>query len=74
MASSNRCALLSYKMGRAAVSQRYRHLQYVVFWVAGILSRCCQQQLMKIFRVTVGKARTRSISLFSKLRNNAYFL
>lgn len=47
--------------------------QYVVFWGADILSGCCQQQLMKISRVTVGKARTRSISPFSMLSNNAYF-
>lgn len=42
------------------------------FWVADILSGCCQQQLMKTSRVTVGKARTRSKSPFSMLRNK-YF-
>lgn len=40
MASSNRCLLLIYRVGRATVSQTYRHLQYVVSWVADGLSGC----------------------------------
>lgn len=38
-----------------------------------ILSGCCQQQLMKTFRVTVGKARAHHINPFPRLRNNACF-
>lgn len=73
MASSNRCPLLIYCVGRATVNQTYRYLQFVVFVVSGWQIACLGvacKQLMKTFRVTVGETWTCSISFFPKLRNN----
>lgn len=38
--TNNRCPLLIYHMGRTTMSQRHRHLQYVVSWAADGLSGC----------------------------------
>lgn len=56
--------------GQGTMSQADRHLPWGASRAAEGLSGCSWQQLMKTFGVTAGEARTRSISLLSKQRNN----